>query len=111
MSISRSKVEAVLKQHQDPYLNKDYGQLVESISIENEQVQVILTLPYPFASLGRALEQQLADAIQSKTGAKQVKVQLQLDVPRAKPQEGVEGVPPIKNVIVVASGKGGVGKS
>jgi ATP-binding protein involved in chromosome partitioning len=111
MSISRSKVEAALKQHQDPYLNRDYGQLVESITIDNEQVQVVLTLPYPFASLGRALEQQLSTAIQEKTGAKQVGVRLQLDVPRAKPQEGVEGVPPIKNVIAVASGKGGVGKS
>jgi ATP-binding protein involved in chromosome partitioning len=111
MSISRSKVEAALKQHQDPYLNRDYGQLVESITIDNEQVQVVLTLPYPFASLGRALEQQLSTAIQEKTGATQVLVRLQLDVPRAKPQEGVEGVPPIKNVIAVASGKGGVGKS
>ena len=111
MSISRSKVEAALKQHQDPYLNRDYGQLVESITIDNEQVQVVITLPYPFASLGRALEQQLSTAIQEKTGATQVLVRLQLDVPRAKPQEGVEGVPPIKNVIAVASGKGGVGKS
>lgn len=111
MSISRSKVEAALKQHQDPYLNRDYGQLVESITINDEQVQVVLTLPYPFASLGRALEQKLSTAIQEKTGATQVSVRLQLDVPRAKPQEGVEGVPPIKNVIAVASGKGGVGKS
>ena len=111
MSISRSKVEAALKQHQDPYLNRDYGQLVESITIDNEQVQVVITLPYPFASLGRALEQQLATAIEEKTGATHVSVRLQLDVPRAKPQEGVEGVPPIKNVIAVASGKGGVGKS
>ena len=111
MPISRSKVEAALKQHQDPYLNRDYGQLVESITINDEQVEVVITLPYPFASLGRALEQKLSTAIQEKTGATQVSVRLQLDVPRAKPQEGVEGVPPIKNVIAVASGKGGVGKS
>lgn len=111
MPISRSKVEAALKQHQDPYLNRDYGQLVESITINDEQVEVVITLPYPFASLGRALEQKLSTAIQEKTGATLVSVRLQLDVPRAKPQEGVEGVPPIKNVIAVASGKGGVGKS
>jgi len=111
MSISRSKVEAALKQHQDPYLNRDYGQLVESITINDEKVEVVITLPYPFASLGRALEQKLSTAIQEKTGATLVSVRLQLDVPRAKPQEGVEGVPPIKNVIAVASGKGGVGKS
>lgn len=111
MPISRSKVEAALKQHQDPYLNRDYGQLVESITINDEKVEVVITLPYPFASLGRALEQKLSTAIQEKTGATLVSVRLQLDVPRAKPQEGVEGVPPIKNVIAVASGKGGVGKS
>jgi metal-sulfur cluster biosynthetic enzyme len=96
MSISRSKVEAALKQHQDPYLNRDYGQLVESITINDEKVEVVITLPYPFASLGRALEQKLSTAIQEKTGATLVSVRLQLDVPRAKPQEGVEGVHRLK---------------
>ena len=110
MSISRAKVESALKQHQDPYLHRDYAQLIQSVDIEGEHVKVVLAMPYPHASLANDIQQKLSQAM-IKAGAKTVDCQLVLDVPRAKPQQGLEGVPPIKNVIVVASGKGGVGKS
>ena len=110
MSISRAKVESALKQHQDPYLHRDYAQLIQSVDIQGDHVKVVLAMPYPHASLASEIQQKLSQAI-IKAGAKAVDCQLVLEVPRAKPQQGLEGVPPIKNVIVVASGKGGVGKS
>ncbi len=110
MSISRAKVEAALKQQQDPYLHRDYAGLIQSVEIQGDHVQVMLAMPYPFASLAASIQAQLSQVI-IKAGAKTVDCQLHLQVPRAKPQEGLESVPPIKNVIVVASGKGGVGKS
>ncbi|PTQ88320.1 iron-sulfur cluster carrier protein ApbC [Agitococcus lubricus] len=110
MSISRAHVEAVLAKITDPYTHRDYAHYIYQLTIEQDNIELMLALPYPFASIGQALEQQIEQALRV-TGAKSVRCRLALDVPRAKPQAGVEGVAPIKNVIVVASGKGGVGKS
>ena len=69
MSISRAKVESALKQHQDPYLHRDYAQLIQSVDIQGDHVKVVLAMPYPHASLASEIQQKLSQAI-IKAGAK-----------------------------------------
>ena len=74
MSISRAKVESALKQHQDPYLHRDYAQLIQSVDIQGDHVKVVLAMPYPHASLASEIQQKLSQAI-IKAGAKAVDCQ------------------------------------
>lgn len=110
MSLSRSRLEAALRSQQDPYLGRDLQQWVTRMDIEGDSVHVELAIPYPFAGIVERFQQQVVDAL-TAAGAQTIHYDFVLQVPRSKPTNAVEAVPPIKNVIVVASGKGGVGKS
>ncbi len=110
MSLSRKPLEAALSRRADPGTGKDLLSLTDKLTIDGDLVSITLALPYPFASLVDELKALVVDAL-SEGGAGRIAYDFILRVPRGKPTNAVEAVPPIKNVIVVASGKGGVGKS
>jgi ATP-binding protein involved in chromosome partitioning len=110
MSLSRKTLEAALSRRTDPWMGKDLLSLTERLEIDGDLVRITLALPFPFASVVEELKAVVLEAL-GEGGAEQVAYDFRLNVPRGKPTNAVEAVPPIKNVIVVASGKGGVGKS
>jgi ATP-binding protein involved in chromosome partitioning len=110
MSLSRKHLESALSRQVDPWMGKDLLALTERMDIDGDLVSIQLALPYPFASCAEELRDLLVQTL-TDAGAGRVAYDLLLKVPRSKPTNNVESAPPIKNVIVVASGKGGVGKS
>ncbi|RZU45324.1 ATP-binding protein involved in chromosome partitioning [Fluviicoccus keumensis] len=110
MSLSRKHLESALSRQVDPWMGKDLLALTERMDIDGDLVSIQLALPYPFASCAGELRDLLVQTL-TDAGAGRVAYDLILKVPRSKPTNNVESAPPIKNVIVVASGKGGVGKS
>jgi len=72
--------------------------------------EVIVTLGFPAAGLREALERDVAAAIRQATGA-DARVQVGWKVLARAPQGNLDLLPGVRNVIAVASGKGGVGKS
>jgi ATP-binding protein involved in chromosome partitioning len=70
-----------------------------------------LVLGYPAKSLWAAFEQQLQQVVSAVPGVTSVKVSVSSQVIAHTAQPGVALLPQVKNIIAVASGKGGVGKS
>lgn len=79
--------------------------------VEGRAVRVRVTLGFPAAGLKSALEQQIVQAIVRTTDATEVTAIVDWRVETHAVQGNLAPLPGVKNVIGVASGKGGVGKS
>lgn len=115
MSISLAQVQQVLAQHSDPYLGEAATYALLAVARDTQvtddgRVFVHIELPYPHrdpaVAFGQALEAALHVA-----GARDVHVRWSVEIPRIQPQGEVQPLTLARNVIAVASGKGGVGKS
>ena len=112
-SLSEDEVRAVLRTVIEPDLHRDLVSLgmVRDISIDKRgNVTLTLELSTPAHPLKARLASDCRDAIRSLEGAGEVTVKFTANVAadeRIAKQLGM----PIRNVIAIASGKGGVGKS
>lgn len=111
--ISQQQIETVLKQYIDPYLQKDLisAKAVKNIQIENSTVTVDITLGFPSQGYNDTLSQQIKAKIGTVDGVSIVNVNISHKIVAHAVQKGVDPIKGVKNIIAVASGKGGVGKS
>ena len=112
MPLSDAEVRAVLAKLIDPNTGKDYvsARSVKSLKVAGADVQLEIELGYPGKSQFEPIRREVASALK-KSGAGNVAVSVASKVVSHSVQRGVKLVPGIKNIIAVASGKGGVGKS
>jgi len=82
---------------------------VGDLRVEAGSVTVPVTLPTPSASLRERLDREIRTAAGSVEGVDRVTVTWEASA--ADPGQRVDFIPDVKNVVAVASGKGGVGKS
>ncbi|MDO8263757.1 MAG: iron-sulfur cluster carrier protein ApbC [Gallionella sp.] len=114
MSFNEADVQSALKNLIDPNTRKDFvsGKSVKNIKISGNDVSLDIMLGYPAQSVWgeiRAMVEAHLKAALPNSGGVSVKVTSQV-VPHAV-QRGAKLVDGVKNIIAVASGKGGVGKS
>jgi ATP-binding protein involved in chromosome partitioning len=111
--ITPAIVEAQLAKVIEPTSGRDLISLncVKSIAIEGSKVRVSLLLGYPANSVSLALAQSINQALTELSTVEQVSVDLQWQVPSSAAANSQQAIPHVKNIIAVASGKGGVGKS
>ena len=112
MSLSEAQVQSVLKGLADPNTGKDFvtTRSVRNVKISGEDVSLDLELGYPGKSQHEPIRKQVTQALK-QAGAHGVTVKVSSKVVPHAVQRGVKLIPGIKNIIAVASGKGGVGKS
>ena len=112
-AVNRAAVEAVLRQYTDPYLNQDpvSAGCVRNIEVQGDQVSVQLQLGYAAGLFKSGWAQMLQMAIEGLDGVGSAKVDIQCVIAPHKAQAQIPGLANVKNVVAVASGKGGVGKS
>ncbi|AHK79938.1 ATPase [Ectothiorhodospira haloalkaliphila] len=111
--VSRLKIETALKEIQDPYLDKDLmsANAVKDIQVEGSAVTVQLSLGYPAAGWHGELTRLVEDKLKAIDGVGQVTVNIATRIVAHAVQRTLKPLEGIKNIIAVASGKGGVGKS
>jgi ATP-binding protein involved in chromosome partitioning len=114
MSFKDTDVQNALKNLIDPNTKKDFvsGKSVKNIKISGSDVSLDILLGYPAKSVWdeiRAMVEAHLKAVLPGVGKISVNVSSKV-VPHAV-QRGVKLVEGVKNIIAVASGKGGVGKS
>ena len=111
-SISEQDVLAALSTVIEPELHRDLVSLnmIRDIQINGSQVAFTIVLTTPACPLRGEMERDAIAAVSQISGVEQVKVNFDADVRRDSRIAGRLQIP-IKNIIAIASGKGGVGKS
>ena len=110
--LSEADILEALRHVQEPELGRDVVTLnmIKDIEIDGPRVAFTIELTTPACPLKDEIERE-ADAAVRRLGAEDVAITWRAMVRRAAPARPEELVPGVKNVIAIASGKGGVGKS
>ena len=113
MAVTESALLDALKAVTDPNTGRDFvsGRQVKNLHIEGSSVSFDVELGYPARSQLPALRQALIAAARGVAGVENVSVNISTKVTAHAVQRGVQLLPGVKNIVAVASGKGGVGKS
>ncbi len=112
-SVTEARLLEALKTVVDPATGRDIvsARQVKQLRITGADVSFEVELGYPARSLLPALQQAAQAAAAAVPGVGEVRVQARSRVIAHQVQRGVQLLPGVKNVVAVASGKGGVGKS
>ena len=97
----------------DPNTGKDFytGKAIKNLQIAGSDVSFDVELGYPAKSQFAAFRKSLIAAAKSVAGVGNVSVNMTVKIASHSVQRGVQLLSNVKNIIAVASGKGGVGKS
>ncbi|MGM9484670.1 iron-sulfur cluster carrier protein ApbC [Roseateles sp. NT4] len=112
-AISDVQLQPLLQAVVDPGSGRTLGEdkAVKAIKVDGADVAIDIELGYPAASQHALLTAVVVDAVLAVPGVGNVKVNISTKVVAHAVQRGVQLLPGVKNIIAVASGKGGVGKS
>ena len=113
MAITELLIQSTLKVCIDPNTGKDFvsGKCARNIKISGSDVSLDIVLGYPAKSVMQDIHKLVTEALLGLDGIGQVTVNVSSKIVAHKAQQGVSLLPKVKNIIAVASGKGGVGKS
>ena len=113
MALSETAVTDALKSVVDPNTGRDFvsTKLVKNLKVEGGDVAFDIELGYPAKSQIAGLRKALIAAVRTLPGVDNVSVNLSTKIVAHAVQRGVQLMPKVKNIVAVASGKGGVGKS
>lgn len=113
MAITEQQVQDALKGITDPNTGKDYvsGKSAKNIKIAGSDVSLDIVLGYPAKTQIEPVREQVGAQLKTIAGIGNVEVNVSSKVVAHAAQRGVKLMPGVKNIIAVASGKGGVGKS
>ena len=113
MGISTEQIQNALRELIDPVTNENFvdGKSAKNIKIEGADVSLEIVLGYPGKSVTEGIRKQVIARLKKIEGVQNVSANVYSKIVSHSAQRGVKLVPGIKNIIAVASGKGGVGKS
>jgi len=113
MSITAEAVRTALSGVIDPNTDQDIvsSKSAKNIQVNGNDVALDIELGYPAKSQIELIRSAASAAIKSLPGAGDVRVNVFSKIVAHSVQRGVKLLPNVRNIIAVASGKGGVGKS
>lgn len=112
-TITRPDVERILSEYQDPYYGQDLisAKALNDITIDGQSISVAIELGFPAKGYQPELSQLLKDKLTQAFAGADVNVAVSSKVIPHKVQQTLKPLQEVKNIIAIASGKGGVGKS
>lgn len=105
------QIERALSAWTDPYLDAELGKAVKSVEVENGSARVAITLGFPAAHYAAELAAALEPEVLALDGVDSAQFDIDWRVAAHAVQKNVAPIDNISNIIAIASGKGGVGKS
>jgi ATP-binding protein involved in chromosome partitioning len=113
MAVDTQALLQALQTVTDPHTGKDFvsTKALKNLQVQDGDVSFDVEVGYPAQSQHAAWRKALVAAAKGVSGVDNVSVNLQTRVVAHAAQRGVQLLPQVKNIIAVASGKGGVGKS
>ena len=113
MSVTEAHIRTLLARVTDPHTGQDLvaSGHVRGIGIDDDKVAVELVLGYPAASWHASLAEMAEAVLRADPMIRGATVSVTSRVIAHKVRDSLSPLPHVKNIIAVASGKGGVGKS
>ena len=113
MAVTESDIRAALAEVIDPNTGKDLvaTKSARNIKIDGGSVALDVELAYPAKSQIEPIRKAVTARLRAVAGVTAVSANVTWKIVSHSVQRGVKLVPGVKNIIAVASGKGGVGKS
>ena len=106
-------IRTAIENHADPFLGETLGaaQAIDDIALREGRVKVRLRFGFPVGGYAQALAQALRAAVDPVAGGLPLDIELSAQIHAHAVQRPLKPLPGVKNIVAVASGKGGVGKS
>ncbi len=113
MAVTQEAVLAALKQVIDPNTQKDFvsSRAAKNVVVDGARVSLDIELGYPAKSQTAMIRNLVVEALKALPGVTEVMVNVTVKIVAHAVQATLKPLPGVKNIIAVASGKGGVGKS
>jgi len=111
--VTREAIEEAIKGYTEPHLEKDLvdAKCIKDINIDGDKVKVSVELGFPAKGIRDELANALKAQIAGVEGVASVEVDVEWKIVAHSVQKSLKPIDNVKNIIAVASGKGGVGKS
>lgn len=111
--VTKAQIEEAIKKYIEPHLKCDLveARAIKAIVIEDSAVNVTVELGFPAKGVETALITELKSQIERLDQVTRATIEVSSKIETHKVQNTLEPVKGVKNIIAVASGKGGVGKS
>jgi ATP-binding protein involved in chromosome partitioning len=113
MPLTEEQVHSALKEAVDPNTGKDFlsTKSARNIKVEGANVSLEIELGYPAKTQLEPIRKLIAQKLRAIEGVSAADIRVTSKIVSHSVQRGVKLVPGVKNIVAVASGKGGVGKS
>ena len=113
MTVTVQAIQDAIQSVIDPNTGKDFvsTKAMKNLAVSGDNVSFDVELGYPAKSQFEGLRSALIAAAKSVAGVGNVSVNVTSNIVAHAVQRGVQLLPGVKNIVAVASGKGGVGKS
>jgi len=107
----RDRLRTTIAALPDPHTGQPLGDCVRAVALDGDRAAIEIVLGYPAAGWHAALAEQARAAALTVPGIAQATVEVSSRIAAHRVQKELTPMPEVKNIIAIASGKGGVGKS
>ncbi len=110
---SQFDIENTVARLIDPHTERDLGtsKVVKTVSVADNEARIKIILGYPAKSYHQKLISEIKQQLLTLDGIESVHVEIASEITSHSVQKNLKPMPGVKNIIAIASGKGGVGKS